>query len=159
MAKVIEFYVPDRFRKKMKWVPLEQRGKSARVSGTRQERRPERAAAQNQRPAHECVRLGVVAVGVADNSAARADGFRLFGTQTFGARLVDAERLLVHEIAGGGVARARHPMQTLRNSQQPHFPFKLEVSRNSWKTSEFSQMSEKVCLRRSPAMTGKYPHG
>ena len=27
MAKVIEFYVPDRFRKKVKWVPLEQRGK------------------------------------------------------------------------------------------------------------------------------------
>ena len=27
MAKVIEFYVPDRFRKKMKWVPPEQRGK------------------------------------------------------------------------------------------------------------------------------------
>jgi hypothetical protein len=27
MAKVIEFYVPDRFRKKMKWVPPEQRGR------------------------------------------------------------------------------------------------------------------------------------
>lgn len=27
MAKVIEFYVPGRFRKKVKWVPQEQRGK------------------------------------------------------------------------------------------------------------------------------------
>ena len=27
MAQVIEFYVPDRFRKKVKWVPAEQRGK------------------------------------------------------------------------------------------------------------------------------------
>lgn len=28
MAQVIEFYVPDRFRKKkVRWVPLEQRGK------------------------------------------------------------------------------------------------------------------------------------
>jgi hypothetical protein len=27
MAKVIEFYVPDRFRKKVKWVPPQLRGK------------------------------------------------------------------------------------------------------------------------------------
>jgi hypothetical protein len=27
MAQVIEFYVPDRFRKKVKWVPTRQRGK------------------------------------------------------------------------------------------------------------------------------------
>lgn len=27
MAQVIEFYVPGRFRKKVKWVPTEQRGK------------------------------------------------------------------------------------------------------------------------------------
>jgi hypothetical protein len=27
MAQVIEFYVPARFRPKMKWVPAEQRGK------------------------------------------------------------------------------------------------------------------------------------
>lgn len=27
MAQVIEFYVPTRFRKKLKWVPTEQRGK------------------------------------------------------------------------------------------------------------------------------------
>jgi hypothetical protein len=27
MAKVIEFYVPNRFRKKAKWVPETQRGK------------------------------------------------------------------------------------------------------------------------------------
>jgi hypothetical protein len=27
MAKVIEFYVPKRFRRNAKWIPLEQRGK------------------------------------------------------------------------------------------------------------------------------------
>ena len=27
MAQVIQFYVPDSFRKKVKWVPPEQRGK------------------------------------------------------------------------------------------------------------------------------------
>jgi hypothetical protein len=27
MAQVIEFYVPDRFRKKVRWVPATQRGK------------------------------------------------------------------------------------------------------------------------------------
>jgi len=27
MAQVIEFYVPDRFHKKVKWVPPEKRGK------------------------------------------------------------------------------------------------------------------------------------
>jgi hypothetical protein len=27
MAQVIEFYIPDSFRKKVKWVPPEQRGK------------------------------------------------------------------------------------------------------------------------------------
>jgi hypothetical protein len=27
MAQVIEFYVPDRFRKKVKWIPATQRGK------------------------------------------------------------------------------------------------------------------------------------
>jgi hypothetical protein len=27
MSQVIEFYVPERFRKKVKWVPTEQRGK------------------------------------------------------------------------------------------------------------------------------------
>lgn len=27
MAQVIEFYVPDRFRKKAKWMPENQRGK------------------------------------------------------------------------------------------------------------------------------------
>jgi hypothetical protein len=27
MAQVIEFYVPDRFRKKVKWVPASLRGK------------------------------------------------------------------------------------------------------------------------------------
>jgi len=27
MAKVIEFYVPDKFRKKRLWIPAEQRGK------------------------------------------------------------------------------------------------------------------------------------
>jgi len=27
MAKVIEFYIPERFRKKSKWIPEEQRGK------------------------------------------------------------------------------------------------------------------------------------
>jgi hypothetical protein len=27
MAQVIEFYVPDRFRKKVRWVPAERRGK------------------------------------------------------------------------------------------------------------------------------------
>ncbi len=27
MAKVIAFYIPTRFQRKMKWLPLEQRGK------------------------------------------------------------------------------------------------------------------------------------
>lgn len=27
MAQVIEFYVPDRYHKKVRWVPTEQRGK------------------------------------------------------------------------------------------------------------------------------------
>lgn len=27
MAKVIEFYIPERFHKKVKWIPLELRGK------------------------------------------------------------------------------------------------------------------------------------
>jgi hypothetical protein len=27
MAQVIEFYVPNRFRKKVKWIPTEHRGK------------------------------------------------------------------------------------------------------------------------------------
>ena len=27
MAQVIPFYVPDRFRRKVRWVPAEQRGK------------------------------------------------------------------------------------------------------------------------------------
>jgi len=27
MAKVIEFYIPTRFRKPVKWVPAEERGK------------------------------------------------------------------------------------------------------------------------------------
>jgi len=27
MAQVIEFYIPNRFRKKVRWVPPEQRGK------------------------------------------------------------------------------------------------------------------------------------
>ena len=27
MAQVIEFYVPDRFRKKVKWIPTTRRGK------------------------------------------------------------------------------------------------------------------------------------
>ena len=27
MAQVIEFYIPSRFKPKVKWVPLEQRGK------------------------------------------------------------------------------------------------------------------------------------
>jgi hypothetical protein len=27
MAKVIEIYIPDRFRKKEKWIPQEERGK------------------------------------------------------------------------------------------------------------------------------------
>ena len=27
MAQVIEFYIPDRFRKKVRWVPKEHRGK------------------------------------------------------------------------------------------------------------------------------------
>ena len=27
MAKVIEFYVPERFKKKTRWIPPEQRGK------------------------------------------------------------------------------------------------------------------------------------
>jgi hypothetical protein len=27
MAKVIEFYIPSRFQKKAKWLPMEQRGK------------------------------------------------------------------------------------------------------------------------------------
>jgi len=27
MAQVIEFYIPARFKPKVKWVPLEQRGK------------------------------------------------------------------------------------------------------------------------------------
>jgi hypothetical protein len=27
MAQVIQFYIPDRFRKKVRWVPSEQRGK------------------------------------------------------------------------------------------------------------------------------------
>jgi len=27
MAKVIEFYIPNSFRKKVRWVPPEQRGK------------------------------------------------------------------------------------------------------------------------------------
>ena len=27
MAKVIEYYVPDRFRKKVRWVPRARRGK------------------------------------------------------------------------------------------------------------------------------------
>ncbi len=27
MAKIIEFYVPERFRKKPAWIPREQRGK------------------------------------------------------------------------------------------------------------------------------------
>ena len=27
MAQVIEFYIPSRFKVKVKWIPLEQRGK------------------------------------------------------------------------------------------------------------------------------------
>lgn len=27
MARVIEFYIPDFFHRKMKWIPVEQRGK------------------------------------------------------------------------------------------------------------------------------------
>jgi len=27
MAQVIEYYVPDRFKKKVKWIPQEERGK------------------------------------------------------------------------------------------------------------------------------------
>jgi len=27
MAKIIEFYIPDSFRKKAAWIPLEERGK------------------------------------------------------------------------------------------------------------------------------------
>jgi hypothetical protein len=27
MAQVIEFYIPSRFKPKVKWIPLEQRGK------------------------------------------------------------------------------------------------------------------------------------
>jgi len=27
MAKVIEFYIPTRFQKKLKWIPAEERGK------------------------------------------------------------------------------------------------------------------------------------
>ena len=27
MAKVIEFYVPDRYKRKVKWIPTELRGK------------------------------------------------------------------------------------------------------------------------------------
>ena len=27
MAQVIEFYIPSRFKTKVKWIPLEQRGK------------------------------------------------------------------------------------------------------------------------------------
>lgn len=27
MAQVIEFYIPDSFRRKIKWIPVEQRGK------------------------------------------------------------------------------------------------------------------------------------
>ena len=27
MARVIEFYIPSRFKSKVKWIPLEQRGK------------------------------------------------------------------------------------------------------------------------------------
>jgi hypothetical protein len=27
MAQVIEFYIPSRFKAKVKWIPLEQRGK------------------------------------------------------------------------------------------------------------------------------------
>jgi hypothetical protein len=27
MAKVIDFYIPERFRRKVRWVPPEQRGK------------------------------------------------------------------------------------------------------------------------------------
>jgi hypothetical protein len=27
MAKIIEFYIPTRFRKQAKWIPQEQRGK------------------------------------------------------------------------------------------------------------------------------------
>ena len=27
MAKVIEFYIPEKYRQKVKWIPVEQRGK------------------------------------------------------------------------------------------------------------------------------------
>lgn len=27
MAKIIEFYIPDKFQKRVKWIPEEQRGK------------------------------------------------------------------------------------------------------------------------------------
>ena len=32
MAQVIEFYIPARFKPKVKWIPAEQRGKNHRVS-------------------------------------------------------------------------------------------------------------------------------
>ncbi len=50
-------------------------------------------------------------------------------------------------------------MQTLRNSQQPHLPSSLLVSRRSAKTAALFQMSANGCLRRSPAIAGRYPQG
>jgi hypothetical protein len=37
MAKVIEFYVPARFRKVLKWVPLQQRGRVLEFSAAQKQ--------------------------------------------------------------------------------------------------------------------------
>lgn len=38
MAKVIEFYVPSRFQKKIKWIPRERRGKMIEFPADRQKK-------------------------------------------------------------------------------------------------------------------------
>src|SRR5271167_4885010 len=85
----------------------------------------------------------------------------------------DASRIILFEVPGSytqngssarksplaAKARARHPMQTWRNSQHPHLPLRLPSSRNASKTAELFQISAKLCLRRSPASAGRYPQG
>jgi hypothetical protein len=73
--------------------------------------------------------------------------------------LVNAERLFVHEVARRHVRARSASHADVAKFAAAALPFRLLVSRNSWKTCEFSQMSLKVCFRRPPAMTGKYPQG
>ena len=71
------------------------------------------------------------------------------------AGLVHAKRLLVEIVPGCRECGARQPMQMLRNSQQPHFPFKLPGSRSCRKTSEFFQIPARLWFLNSPARAGR----